>query len=91
MAQSSHKVQLNGVVVGTANDKEPLAVPAQSRVDRTSPLVLAGTSAEHALASAVAAGTASYQVESSILIRLYGETTDKSTLKASGTLPVTAK
>lgn len=91
VAQSSHKVQLNGVVVGTANDKEPLAVPAQSRVDRTSPLVLAGTSAEHALASAVAAGTASYQVESSILIRLYGETTDKSTLKASGTLPVTAK
>jgi hypothetical protein len=39
----------------------------------------------------VAAGTASYQVESSILIRLYGDTTDKSTLKASGTLPVTAK
>jgi hypothetical protein len=65
------------------NDKEPLAVPAQSRVDRTSPLVLAGTSAEHDAGSAVAAGTASYQVESSILIRLYGETTDKSTLKAS--------
>ena len=91
VAQSSNKVHLNGVLVGTTNDREPLAVPAQSQVNRTSQLVIAGTAAEQTLAAAAAAGSGAYQVESYILIRLYGDTTDKSNLKAAGTLPVTAK
>lgn len=91
VAQASHRIYLDGVLVGTVNDKVALAVPAQSKGERTSPLVSAGPAAERTIAAAVAAGSASYRLESAVTIRLYGDNTDKSDLRGAGTVAVTAK
>jgi LEA14-like dessication related protein len=91
VAQANHRVYLDGVLVGTINDRDALAVPAQSKPTRTSMLEIAGPAAERALAAAVAAGSAAYRLESVVTIRLYGESTDKSDLRTSGTVPVTGK
>jgi LEA14-like dessication related protein len=91
VAQTNHRVYLDGVLVGTINDRDALAVPAQSKPERTSALVIAGPAAERALAAAAAAGSAGYRLESVVTIRLYGENTDKTDLRSSGTVPVTGK
>jgi hypothetical protein len=91
MAQASHRIYLNGVLVGTVNDHDPLAVPAQNHADRVSPLVSAGPAADRTLVAAVAAGSAPYRVESAILVQLYGDITDKGDLVAAGTVPVSAR
>ena len=91
VAQANHRIYLDGVLVGTITDREAAALPAQSKAERTNPLVIAGPTAERALAAAATAGTAAYRLESSVTIRLYGETTDRSDLRATGTVPVTAK
>lgn len=91
VAEATHRIYLNGVLIGTVNDREPLAVMPQAHTDRTSSLASAGPAADSALAAAVAAGSAAYRVESAIVVQLYGETVDKSNLTATGTVPVTAK
>lgn len=91
VAQANHRIYLDGVLVGTVIDRDALAVPAQNKADRISPLTLAGPAAERAVAAAAAAGSAAYRLESMVTIRLYGETTDRSELRATGNVPVTAK
>lgn len=91
VAQASHRVYLDGVLVGTVGDKDALAVPAQSKGERTGALVSAGPAADRTIAAAVAAGSASYRLESTVVIRLFGDQTDKSELRGAGTVPVTAK
>ncbi len=91
MSEASHRIYLNGVLIGTVNDREPLAVMPQTHTDRTSPLASAGPAGDSALAAAATAGSAPYRVESTIVIQLYGEMIDKSKLMAVGTVPVTAK
>jgi LEA14-like dessication related protein len=91
VAQASHRIYLDGVLVGTINDKDALALPAQNKAERTSPLVLAGPAAERTVAAAIAAGSATYRLESTVTIRLYGDNTDKSDLRGAGTVTVTAK
>lgn len=89
--ETTQQIFIDGVLVGTTKTREPLAVPAHSQVNRTSPLVPAGAAAKRTLAAAAAAGSAAYRVNLAIVIRLYGDTTDKSTLTGSGTVPVTTK
>jgi hypothetical protein len=43
------------------------------------------------LAGAASAGSAAYRVESSITIRLFGESTERTSLASSGTVPITSK
>lgn len=91
VSQATHRVYLNGVLIGTVHDREPFAVMPQAHTDRTSPLASAGPAGDSALATAAAAGSAAYRVESAIVVQLYGEMIDKSNLTATGTVPVTAK
>ncbi|SDR86918.1 hypothetical protein [Opitutus sp. GAS368] len=91
VSQTTHRIYLNGVLIGTVIDREPLAVLPQAHSERTSPLASAGPAADSALAAAATAGSGAYRVESTIVVQLYGETTDKSNLTATGTVPVTAK
>jgi hypothetical protein len=91
VAKATHRIYLDGVLVGTIHDDETVAVPAQNNLDRRHPLQAAGPAAERALAAASAAGSASYRVESSLLIRLYGDTTEKTSLTSSGKVPFTGK
>ena len=91
LSQATHQIYLNGVLVGTVKDREPLAVMPQAHTDRTSPMASAGPAGDSALAAAATTGSAAYRVESSLVIQLYGEMVDKSDLTATGTVPVTAK
>lgn len=89
LAKSTHRIQLNGVLIGTLADNEALAVPAQTSLDRRHPLVVAGPAAERILAAAT--DSTPYKMESVVTIRLYGDEVEKIQLTASGTVPVTAK
>lgn len=91
IGESSHRVYLDGTLVGSLQDREALAIPSQSTQERTTALVPAGAAAERALAAAVAAGSANYRVEMNVLVRLYGDTTEKGELRAQGTVPVSSK
>lgn len=91
VSQSTHRIYLNGVLIGTVLDREPVAVMPQAHTDVTSLLTSAGPAADAALAAAATTGSAAYRVESAIVIQLYGEMIDKSSLTATGTVPVTAK
>lgn len=91
VARAEHRIYLDNVLIGTVNDRGALAVPSQSKGERVSAVTLAGPAAEQAVAAAVTAGSASYRLESEVTIRLYGDQTDKTDLRAAGTVPVTAK
>lgn len=91
VSQASHRIFLNGVLVGTVNDREPLAVMPQTHTDRTSSMASAGPAADSALAAAATAGSAAYRVESAIVVQLYGDMIDKSNLTTTGTVPVATK
>lgn len=88
IAQANHRIYLDGVLVGTISDRDALAIPAQSRPERTSLLVSAGPAAERALAAAATSGSAAYRLDSVVTIRLFGDTTDKSDLRGAGTVTV---
>lgn len=89
--ETTHRIYLNGTLVGTIQEKGAMAIPAQTNANRTTRLVPSGAAAEHTLSEAIAAGTATYRTESIIIIRLYGDKTDKSNLTSAGKVPVTAK
>ena len=91
LAETSHRIYLNGSLVGKTTDKEPMGVPAQLSTSRTTKLLVADQAAERILREALAAGSASYRVETQVTVRLYGDTIDRSGLTNSGTVPVTGK
>lgn len=89
--ETIHKVFLNGNLIGTIREKEAVAIPAQTNANRTTRLIIAGAAGERALADALATGSATYRTDSIIIIRLYGESTDKSSLTSAGKVTVMAK
>lgn len=91
LAQSTHRVYLDGVLVGTITDKDAMALPAHNHAARSTALTIAGPAAERTLAAAASAGSAAYRVESTVIIRLYGDSTERTNLSSAGTVPVTAK
>jgi len=91
LSHTSHKIYLNSVLLGNLVDPEPLGVPANANADRISKLTVGDATAARALADAVTHGSATYRVDSQLIIRVYDETTEKSDLTNSGTVPVTTK
>ncbi|MBI2813142.1 MAG: hypothetical protein HYX71_02520 [Opitutae bacterium] len=89
--ETTHRIFLNGTLIGTIHEKEAVAIPAQNHASRATRLNIAGAGGERALADALAAGSAAYRTDSIIVIRLYGDSTDKSSLTSSGKVTVTAK
>ena len=87
----SQKIYLNGTLVGTTLDTAAMAVPAQQAAGKSSPLTPAGPAAGRLIAEAAVQGSASYRVETQLLIRLYGDVTDKGALSNTGSVPVTGK
>jgi hypothetical protein len=90
-ARSSHKLSLNGTVVGTFLEESRLGLPAQNQVESTGRLVPMGPGAMSLIEQAVARGSAEYRLESAITILTYDEDFEKFRLSASGNVPVTAK
>ena len=91
LSETRHRIYLNGALIGSVVDTEPTAFPAQGHVDKTGKLVLAGAAADRPLSEAATAGSASYRVDSQVIVQLYGDMTEKGSLSHSGTVPVTSK
>jgi hypothetical protein len=87
----SHKIFLNGTLVGTTLDTTRMAIPAQQTTSKVSALTTAGPAAGQLIAEAAAKGSASYRVDTQLLLRLYDQITDKGALTHSGSVPVTGK
>ena len=91
LSNTRHRIYLNGTLVGSAVDIEPTAFPAQTSVDRTAKLSLADAAAARVLSEAAAAGSASYRIDTQVIVLLYGDVTEKGSLTHAGTVPVTGK
>jgi hypothetical protein len=91
LAETTHRIFLNGTLIGIHRNLQAVALPAQTKLEGMARLIPEGPAAVRAVNDAVAAGSASYRTETALLIRLYGETTDKGTLVGTGTVAVTAK
>ena len=91
IGRSTHKVFPNGSLVGTLTEKNAMAVPAQTNTNATGRLVVAGAEAEKLLASLAGQGPASYRVESSVIVVIYGDTEDKGDFVSTGSVRVTTK
>jgi len=87
----NHKIQLNGVALGTIDESEPLALPASSNAGRTSKLTGINAAANATLTEAALKGSASYRIDSQITILIYDDNVEKSVLTNSGTVPVRNK
>ncbi len=91
VAQVSHTIYLNGTLVGTIATNDPLGIPPQESAARSSKLVPAGPAADQILAAAVVHGTATYRVDSKLVIQIYGDDHEKGELSNSGSVTVTTK
>jgi hypothetical protein len=91
LAKTTHKLTLNGLVVGTLGDDSHLGVPAQTRMERTTVLVPASPAAGAAIEQAVAQGSAAYELDSVIMLLIVDDKFEKVRLKAAGTVPVVAR
>jgi hypothetical protein len=89
--KSSHKITLNGTVIGTVSDTAPLGLPQFNQIDRTLPLVPANPAVAEIIDRAIAQGAAAYRLESTLVVLIVDEDTEKIPLSASGSVPVTAK
>lgn len=89
--KSTHKLTLNGTVIGTVSDTAPLGLPKFNQTDRTLPLVPANPAVAEIVDRAVAQGSAAYRLESTLWVLIVDEDTEKVPLNASGSVPVTAK
>ena len=85
------KVYLNGSYVGAIVNEDPIGIAANSEADRTGVITGGDSVAAQVIADAVAHGSATYRVDSQITILVYDDTIEKSSLTASGTVPVTGK
>jgi hypothetical protein len=91
LARTSHKLSLNGTLVGTLTDTSPFGVPAQSQVERTTVLTPVNPPADAVLQQAVAQGSAAYRLDSTVHLLIVEDKTERIPLTHSGTVPVTAK
>jgi hypothetical protein len=91
VAKGTHKVLLNGKLVGTIVQDQPLGVPAQTKFERTSVLTVANPAADAIIDQALAHGSADYRVESTIMLLILDDQYEKIHLTYTGTVPVIAK
>ena len=91
MAQVANRISLNGTLIGTTLDRDPMGVPANGNAAKTSKLTVAGPAASQILTAAAGHEPVNYRVESNLIIQIYGESTEKGDLVHSGTVTVTTK
>lgn len=79
--RSSHRVYLDGKLAGTVEIKAPIGIPQQRNLEQSGTFV-----AEKG--ASLPTGSASYRVESTLTLVLYGENLQTSKLSGSGTVVV---
>jgi hypothetical protein len=87
---SSHKIYLDGRLVGTAATREPVGLNRQSTQNQSAIMQL-DKGSEAALAAALARGTSTYRLESNLTITTYGDYREEYRTNASGTVSLTGK
>lgn len=87
----SSKVFLDGTMVGLLINENPEGIPANTTVERSGKIKVGDETARRALAAAQEKGSASYMVDTTVTVTLYGDEVEKITLTNSGTVPVTTK
>lgn len=80
-AESRHGILLDGREIGTLTISSATGVPSQSTVEQTGVVTLKR-------GAALPAGSATYQLKSDIVIRLYGDRTENAKFGGSGTVTV---
>jgi len=91
VSQANHRIYLNGVLIGTVNDREPVAVLPQAHTDVTSVMASAGPAGRQRARGGGGGRIRRLPRGVSHRVQLYGEMIDKSNLTADGTVPVTMK
>jgi hypothetical protein len=89
--KTSHKLSLNGTLVGTLEDAAPLGVPPQGQAERTAILIPAKTPAGAVIDQAIAQGSTPYRLDSTLYILVLDDKFEKITVTASGSVAVIAK
>ena len=88
VAESSHKIFVNGRYLGRAVTKEPTGVPRQTNITQSAPIALERDGA--AILDA-AGNSGAYRIESSLLLLIYSTTTEKFSVTNAGTVRITGK
>lgn len=88
--RSTHKLTLDGVEVGTMQDSSPTGVPPRSQADRTGTLIPAGSAGSQTIDQALARGSASYNLDSTMWVLIIDDDVERVPLRAAGTVTVTA-
>ena len=88
---STHKIFLDGVLVGSVSKTGRQGVPQQQRAEGTDVMTVAGPAGSEKLAQATGRDPLPYRVESTVWLLLNDEDTTKSQLVSTGTVAVTAK
>ncbi|WP_438481110.1 hypothetical protein [Oleiharenicola lentus] len=86
LSKVENKIFVNGQLVGTSKSTKPMAVPQQTNAGNTDILELASGGA--GILSAAAGTNATYRVETTIIIQIYGDTTEKSQISNTGSVAV---
>lgn len=81
---STHSLYLDGKLAGTLTASGAEGVPAQQTVVTTAKFTTAP-------GFVLTAGRASYRLESTLVMRLYGDSTEKQKLTSSGTVEIVTK
>lgn len=84
VASSTHKLTLNGRSVGTITAEGAVGIPQQFTLTHTGRLKLAN-------GATLPAGSAAYSMSSALILRLYGDATDKATFTNSGTVEIVTR
>lgn len=82
VAEAEHEIYLNGRMVGTVNIERPTGVPARSEA-ATQTGVLKLRSGE-----SLPTGTIDYRMNSELILRLWGDTTQELKVSSSGSVAV---
>ena len=91
LTKGTHKLTLNGTLVGTVLDNARLGLPAQNQVESSGRLILTGPASASVIDQAVAQGSASYKLESTVTMLIVDDKVERFPLTASGNVPVVAK
>ena len=91
ISKGTHKIILNGTLVGTIVQDTPMGIPASNQLERTGLLVTAGQATGPIIDQAVAQGSAAYRVDSTVFLLILDDKFEKVHLTRSGTVAMVAK
>ncbi len=91
LTKTSFRLSLDGAPVGVVTDATRIGVPSMNQVEQTAVLTPNGPAAADIISRAIAKGSANYTFEATLWMLVVDDKSEKFSLTASGTVPVTAE